>query len=81
MMQLFALSVCPEIEIQLFDMKNNIIYFTPPESSQEMRSQGGWIRIDNEAAFGLIESFWFFGLAHGRSSRDSNSRSTGIMVF
>ena len=81
-MQLLPPPVCPEIEIQLFDMKNNIIYFTPPESSQEMRSQGGWIRIDNEAAFGLIESILVLWLgAWSLFAGFEFLRSTGIMAF
>jgi len=37
-----------------------------------MRREGSWIRIESEAAFGLSNRSWFYGLAHGLSSRDAN---------
>ena len=37
-------------------MKNNIIYFSPQSDRQEISNHGSWIRIENEAISGLIES-------------------------
>jgi hypothetical protein len=63
-------------------MKNNIIYFTPPETRQEIRSQGSWIPIQGETAFGLIESFLVLWLgAWSLFAGIEFLRSTGILVF
>jgi hypothetical protein len=81
-LQLFSSRVCPAIEIQSIDMKSNIISFTPQEARQEIRSQGSWIRIESESAFGLIE--WLLVLWLGGWSLFAGIeflRSTGILVF
>jgi hypothetical protein len=74
--------MCPAIEIQTIDMKNNIISFTPQEARQEIRSQGSWIRIESESAFGLIESLLVFWLgAWSLFAGIEFLRSTGLLVF
>jgi hypothetical protein len=81
-LQLFSSRVCPAIEIQSIDMKNNIISFTPQEARQEIRSQGSWIRIESESAFGLIESLLVLWLgAWSLFAGIEFLRSTGILVF
>jgi hypothetical protein len=62
-------------------MKNNIIYFTPQENGQ-IRREGSWIRIESEAAFGLIESLLVLWLgAWSLFAGLQFLRSTGILVF
>jgi hypothetical protein len=81
-LQLFSPRMCPAIEIQTIDMKNNIISFTPQEARQEIRSQGSWIRIESESAFGLIESLLVLWLgAWSLFAGIEFLRSTGLLVF
>ena len=62
-------------------MKNNIIHFTLPENRQSNR-QGSWIRIESEAAFGLIESLLVLWLgAWSLFGGFEFLQSTGILVF
>jgi hypothetical protein len=62
-------------------MRNNIIYFTPRENGR-MRREGSWIRIESEAAFGLIESLLVLWLgAWSLFAGLQFLRSTGILVF
>jgi hypothetical protein len=80
--QLLAPPACPVIEIQSIDMKNNIINFTPQEERPQIRSQGSWIRIDSEAAFGLVESLLVLWLgAWSLFAGFEFLRSTGILAF
>jgi hypothetical protein len=82
LLQLFGPTACPVTEMQLIDMKNNIIIFTPQEERQETRSRGTWIRIENEAASSLIESLLVFWLgAWSLFAGIEFLRSTGILVF
>jgi hypothetical protein len=63
-------------------MKNNIIYFSPQTDRQEISNQGSWIRIENEAASGLIESLLVLWLgAWSLFAGIEFLRSTGIMLF
>ena len=81
-LQLSSPQMCPAIEIQTIDMKNNIISFTPQEARQEIRSQGSWIRIESESAFGLIESLLVLWLgAWSLFAGIEFLQSTGILVF
>jgi len=81
-LQLFSPQMCPAIEIQTIDMKNNIISFTPQEARQEIRSQGSWIRIESESALGLIESLLVLWLgAWSLFAGIEFLRSTGLLVF
>jgi hypothetical protein len=81
-LQLLSPQMCPAIEIQRIDMKNNIISFTPQEARQEIRSQGSWIRIESESAFGLIESLLVLWLgAWSLFAGIEFLQSTGILVF
>ncbi|MBV8377683.1 MAG: hypothetical protein JO279_11845 [Verrucomicrobia bacterium] len=62
-------------------MKNNIIHFTLPEN-REPDQQGSWIRIESEAAFGLVESLLVLWLgAWSLFAGFEFLRSTGILVF
>jgi hypothetical protein len=55
--QLFVVLLCPVIETQPIDMKNNIIYFGVPEQQREEgKDKGGWIRIENAGACTLIDT-------------------------
>ena len=81
-LQLSSSQMCPAMEIQTIDMKNNIISFTPQEARQEIRSQGSWIRIESESAFGLIESLLVLWLgAWSLFAGIEFLQSTGILVF
>ena len=81
-LQLSSPLMCPAIEIQNIDMKNNIISFTPQEARQEIRRQGSWIRIESESAFGLIESLLVLWLgAWSVFAGIEFLQSTGILVF
>jgi hypothetical protein len=63
-------------------MKNKIINFKPPEDRQRIRSAGSWIRIESEAASGLIESLLVLWLgAWSLFAGFEFLRSTGILVF
>ncbi|MBV8226693.1 MAG: hypothetical protein JO232_16060 [Verrucomicrobia bacterium] len=37
-------------------MKNNIIYLRPEQNMQTTTDAGGWVRVEAESAFGLIDS-------------------------
>jgi len=63
-------------------MKNNIIIFTPQEHGQEIRSQGSWIRIENEGGPRLIESLLVLWLgAWALFAGIEFLQSSGILVF
>lgn len=63
-------------------MKNNIIYFSPQTDRQEISNHGSWIRIENEAASGLIESLLVLWLgAWSLFAGIEFLRSTGMMLF
>jgi hypothetical protein len=82
MMQLCGPPLCPVIEIQLIDMKNNIIIFSPQEDSRQNGNHGSWIRIENEAASGLVESLLVLWLgAWSLFAGIEFLQSTGILLF
>jgi hypothetical protein len=54
--QLFAPQRCPVNETQQTAMKNNIIYFRPPQHTYATTGQGSWIPIETEAASGFVDS-------------------------
>ena len=65
-LQLFRLLLCPVIETQSTDMNSNIIYLdfkTPDTSRHQVKGQGTWIRIENDAAFKIIDTLLVFWLA------------------
>ncbi|MBV8640091.1 MAG: hypothetical protein JO070_01800 [Verrucomicrobia bacterium] len=37
-------------------MNNNIIYLSPEQAMQTTTNAGGWIHVEAESAFGLIDS-------------------------
>ena len=81
-MQLCGPPLCPVIEIHLIDMKNNIIIFSPQEDSRQNGTQGSWIRIENEAASGLVESLLVLWLgAWSLFAGIEFLQSTGILLF
>jgi hypothetical protein len=81
-LQLFARLRCPVTEIYAIDIKNNIINFTPQERRPGFRSQGSWIRIENEGAAHLIESLLVLWLgAWALFAGIEFLQSTGILVF
>jgi hypothetical protein len=55
--QLFVVLMCPVIETQPINMKDNIIYFGVPEEQREQgKDKGGWIRIETSRASNLIDT-------------------------
>lgn len=80
-LQLFHLLLCPVIETQSMDMNRNIIYldFKTPDSN---RQQGNWIRIDNDAAFKIIDTLLVFWLgAWSLVASVEFLRATGTVLF
>jgi hypothetical protein len=55
--QLFDVLLCPVIETQPINMKDNIIYFgVPAEQQEQAKDKGGWIRIETGRASTLIDT-------------------------
>jgi hypothetical protein len=55
-LQLFVHLPCPVSATHQTDMKNNIIYLRPEQNMQTTTDAGGWVRVEAERAFGLIDS-------------------------
>jgi hypothetical protein len=61
-LQLFVHLPCPVSATHQTDMKNNIIYLRPEQNMQTTTDAGGWVRLEAERAFGLIDSLLILGL-------------------
>jgi hypothetical protein len=84
-LQLFSRLLCPVIETQSMDMNSNIIYLdfeTPETNRQQGKRQGNWIRIENDAAFKIIDTFLVFWLgAWSLVAGVEFLRATGTVLF
>jgi hypothetical protein len=84
-LQLFGLLLCPVIETQSMVMNRNIIYLdfkTPDTNREQGKGQGNWIRIENDAAFKIIDTLLVFWLgAWSLIAGVEFLRATGSVLF
>jgi hypothetical protein len=75
--------MCPVIETQPINMKDNIIYFGVPEEQREQgKDEGGWIRIETGRASNLIDTLVFVWLcAWSLVASFEFLRVTGAVLF
>jgi len=73
------------IETKSMDMNSNIIYLdfkTAEKRRQEGKRQGNWIRIENDAAFKIIDAFLVLWLgAWSMVAGVEFLRATGAVLF
>ena len=62
-------------------MKNNIIYLRPEQNMQTTTDAGGWVRLEAERAFGLIDSLLILGLGGGHFTPDSNASKLPVCSY